>query len=409
MYFIISGYLQPEVHTEVHTMARSLNKISDSFAKSTLGPGRYSDGGGLYLNVKPGGAKSWIFMFARGGKRQAVGLGPYPAVRLASARIKAVELRSAVAEGSDPKALRTPQRELNFSECADDFLSSMETQWRNTKHRAQWRMTLGDTYCAAIRNKRVSHINTDDVLAVLSPIWMTKPETASRIRGRIERVLDFAKARGWRTGENPALWRGHLKSILPPRQKLSRGHHAAMDYREVPALVERLQHSDAMAARALEFLIYCAARSGEVLGARWEEFDLEASTWKIPAERMKAGRPHRVPLSQQARNLIEGLVRTKTSEFVFAGQKAGRPLSAMAMEMLLRRLRVSNVTVHGFRSSFRDWAGEETAHARETAEAALAHVVGDATERAYRRADALEKRRLLMQEWAEYLGDGVKK
>ncbi|SFC49472.1 Integrase [Devosia psychrophila] len=345
-------------------------------------------------------------MFTRGGKRQAVGLGPYPAIRLASARIKAIELRSAVAEGSDPKALRTPQRELSFAECAEEFLESMEPQWRNAKHRAQWRMTLGDAYCAAILGKRVSHINTEDILAVLNPIWINKPETASRIRGRVERVLDFAKARGWRTGENPALWRGHLKSILPPRQKLSRGHHAAMGYRQVPALVERLQHSDALAARALEFLICCAARSGEVLGARWEEFDLEAGIWKIPAERTKAGRPHRVPLSKQAQELIRGLDQARTSEFVFAGQRAGRHLSAMAMEMLLRRLRVADVTVHGFRSSFRDWAGEETAHARETAEAALAHVVGDATERAYRRADALEKRRLLMQDWANFIKGG---
>jgi integrase len=238
-------------------------------------------------------------------------------------------------------------------------------------------------------------------LAVLNPIWMKKPETASRIKGRIERVLDFAKTRGWRTGENPALWRGHLKSILPPRQKLSRGHRAAMSYGQVPTLIGRLQHSEAMAARALEFLICCAARSGEVLGARWEEFDLEAGIRKIPAERMKAGRPHRVPLPVQAQKLIGVLDHARAWEFVFAGQKAGRPLSAM--EMLLRRLRVADVTVHGFRSSFRDWAGEETTHARETAEAALAHVVGDSTERSYRRADALEKRRLLMQEWANFI------
>lgn len=384
-------------------MARSLNKISDTFAKSALVPGRYSDGGGLYLNVKPGGTKSWIFMFARGGRRQAVGLGPYPAVRLASARLKAGELRAAVAEGADPKTVRAPQRELNFGECADEFLESMEGQWRNAKHRAQWRMTLGDAYCAPIRKKRVAQINTDDVLAVLTPIWTVKPETASRIRGRIERVLDFAKVREWRTGENPALWRGHLKSILPPRQKLSRGHHSAMDYREVPAFAKRLRQSEAMAGRALEFLIYCAARSGEVLGARWEEFDLDVGIWQIPAARMKAGRAHRVPLSRQAQDLVANLHQLKTSEFVFPGQKPERPLSPMAMEMLLRRLRMTDVTVHGFRSSFRDWAGEETAHARETAEAALAHVVGDATERAYRRSDALEKRRTLMQDWAIFV------
>lgn len=383
-------------------MARSINKLSDTFAKSTLAPGRYSDGGGLYLNVKPGGSKSWLFMYARNGKRQALGLGPYPAMRLATARAKAVEIRTAVAEGLNPRTLRQPTREPTFGECADEFLESMEQQWRNDKHRAQWRMTLGDAYCARLRKLKVNAIGTDDVLNVLTPIWNKKPETASRIRGRIERVLDFARARGWRQGENPALWRGHLKSILPPRQKLTRGHHAALDLRDMPQFLQRLHQSDAMSARALTFLILCAARSGEVLGARWDEVDFVTKTWVIPAERMKAGRQHRVPLSLAALGLLQQLENTRVSEYIFPGQKPGRPLAPMSMQMLLRRLKYGHVTVHGFRSSFRDWVGEETDHAREIAEAALAHVVGDATERAYRRSDALEKRRALMEEWAGY-------
>ena len=220
-------------------------------------------------------------------------------------------------------------------------------------------MTL-ETYAKPMRAKKVSEIGTDDVLAVLTPLWQKRPETASRLRGRIERVLDFAKARGWRDGENPALWRGHLKAILPARQKLTRGHHAAMPYKAVPGFLAQLAGREAMAARGLEFLILTAARSGEVLGARWDEFDLEAGIWTVPAERMKAGREHRVPLSEPALAIIAALSETRVSDFVFPGQKPGRPLSGMAFEMLMRRMEAGAFTVHGFRSAFRDWAGDET-------------------------------------------------
>jgi integrase len=385
-------------------LVRSLNKLPDALARSSLSEGRYSDGGGLYLNVKATGTKSWIFMYVRDGRRQALGLGGYPALRLPAAREKAGELRTALATGADPKLTRAPKKEPTFAECTTDFLDSMESQWRNEKHRAQWRSTLGEAYCSSLLKMRVADITTDHVLKVLTPVWTAKPETASRIRGRIERVLDFAKVRGWRSGENPALWRGHLKNILPARQKLTRGHHAAMAYSDVPAFVQRLKQSEGMASRALEFLILCAARSGEALGAKWSELDLAKGIWQIPAGRMKAGRPHRVPLSTQALELLTTMNGLRTSEYVFPGQKEAKPLSSMSMEMQLRRMKL-DVTVHGFRSSFRDWAGEETGHAREVAEAALAHVVGDATERAYRRSDALEKRRALMQEWACYLSE----
>jgi len=385
-------------------MSRSLHRLSDTLARSAqLKPGRHADGGGLYLNVKDAGTKSWMFLFTLDGSRRALGLGPYPAVSLAKARKQAEEFRSALANGTDPRLLREPKEEPLFKECVDRFLSSMEGQWRNEKHRAQWRMTLGEAYCRPLLNKKVASITTEDVLKVLTPIWTTKPETASRLRGRIERVLDFARAHGWRSGENPALWRGHLKSILPVRQKLTRGHHPALPYVEVPEFLTELRTRDATAARALEFLILTASRSGEVLGALWNEFDLENAIWTIPPSRMKAGRLHRVPLSAKALALMRRLHDARISEFVFPGQKEGKPLSGMAMEMQLRRMNRADITVHGFRSSFRDWAGEETDVPREIAEAALAHVVGDATERAYRRSDALERRRGLMDMWGAYL------
>jgi integrase len=379
------------------------NKLTDAKVKAAaLAKGRYSDGGGLYLNVAKAGSKSWLFMWVRDGKRVEMGLGGYPAVTLAAARTRAERCREMVAQGIDPRAEREQPTIPTFAACVDQFLGSMEASWRNEKHRAQWRMTL-TVYAEPIANRLVSDIGTDEVLAVLNPIWRTKPETASRLRGRLERILDFAKARGWRMGENPALWRGHLKTILPPRQKLSRGHHAAMPYTEVPSFMKRLAGSEAMAARALEFLIFTAGRSGEVLNATWNEVDLEAGVWTIPAARMKASKLHRVPLSRQAAQLLTQLSAHKLSEYVFTGFREGRPLSATAMEMLLRRMKSDEYTAHGFRSAFRDWAGDQSDYPREVAEAALAHRVGDATEQAYRRSDALERRRGLMQEWADYV------
>jgi integrase len=278
----------------------------------------------------------------------------------------------------------------------------MEGQWRNEKHRAQWRMTL-EAYCAPLANESVSAITTEHVLACLSPIWKTKAETAARLRGRIERVLDYARARGWRAGENPARWRGHLKSILPARQKLARGHHAAMPYQRVPTFVASLPDRQAVASRALEFLILTASRSGEVLGAQWGEIDLDESLWTIPAARMKAGKEHRVPLPTKAVAILRPLHEGRISDFAFPGQKAGRPLSNMALVMLMRRMGVDQYTVHGFRSSFRDWAGDATQFPRELAEQALAHRVGNETERAYRRSDALDRRRQLMEAWSDFV------
>ncbi|MEP7452416.1 integrase arm-type DNA-binding domain-containing protein [Phyllobacterium sp. SB3] len=383
--------------------ARTLNKLTDTECKAVSKVGLLGDGGGLYLNVKLSGAKSWVFIWKNAGKRYEMGLGAYPSVKLAKARLLAADHRQAVAEGRNPIEERKQVAEPTFADCADMFLKSMDSQWRNEKHRAQWRMTL-DKYAKPISSFKVSEVRTEEVLKVLKPIWATKSETASRLRGRIERVLDFAKAKGWRNGENPALWRGHLKNILPARQKLTRGHHAAMPYNGIAKFVGQLRVREAMAGKALEFIILTASRSGEVVNATWDEFDLDAKLWTVPAKRMKAGRVHRVPLSERAVEIVKELLETRESDndYVFSGQKAKRPISAASIDMLMRRMKVDQYTIHGFRSAFRDWSGDETHYPREVAEQALAHTVGDATERAYRRSDALEKRRELMEAWASY-------
>lgn len=396
-------------------MARPINKLSAKAVSALAKPGRHSDGGGLYLKVLPDGRRQWVFLYRWHGKQKEMGLGAFLPVRaqkrksyhyvtLGDARQKAIEARAALAQKIDPMRARNSDVAVPaFGIFADGLIDDLADGFRNDKHIAQWRMTLGEAYCKSIRKKPVDQIDTDDILGILKPIWKTKQETASRLRGRIERVLDAAKAKGYRTGENPARWRGHLKSLLSKREKLSRGHHAALPYTEVPAFVVRLASSEAMAARAMEFLILTAARSGEVLGATWQEIDFDAALWAVPATRMKASKEHRVPLSDRALEILDVLSDARISDFVFPGMKKDRPLSGMSLAMQLRRMQFGHVTVHGFRSSFRDWAAEETPHAREIAEAALAHTVGDDTERAYRRGDVLEKRRALMQDWARYV------
>jgi integrase len=367
----------------------------------TAKPGKYSDGGNLYLIVSPTGSRKWVLRFTWHGRPKEMGLGSGGNVPLADAREKAEAARRLIGKGVDPLKERRRGDAPTFGAMADDVRDSLSAGFRNEKHKAQWRMTL-ETYAAPIRGKPVDTITTDDVLAVLKPIWLEKPETASRLRGRIEKVLDAAKAMGQRQGENPARWRGHLDHLLPRPSKLTRGHHAAMAYENVPRFVGRLRDRQATAALALEFCILTAARSGEVLGAKWSEIDFEKKLWTVPADRMKAGREQRVPLSTRAMAILQGLGQANPDEHVFAGQKAGRPLSSMAMEMMLRRMQVDDATVHGFRSSFRDWAGNETSFPREIIEAGLAHVIGDKAEQAYRRGDALEKRRKLMDAWGVY-------
>ncbi len=367
--------------------------------------GRHGDGAGLWLVVSPAGSKRWAYRFTLAGKVSEIGLGSFPVVSLAEARDKAAEARRLHKGGVSPvEAKRAAKIEAHgvptFGEISDDLIASKASEWRNEKHKAQWVMTLRE-YCAPIRSKPVDEIETADVLEILTPLWQRAPETASRLRGRIEAALDAAKAKGYRSGENPAAWRGHLSHLLPKRQKLTRGHHAAMPYAEVPSFIARLREREALAAMALEFCILTATRTGETLGARWSEIDLTGKVWEIPAHRMKAAKAHRVPLCVRALEILETLAKGRTGDFVFPGKSSGKALSNMSMEMVLRRMKIEGVTVHGFRSAFRDWAGNETHFPREVCEAALAHVVGG-VEGAYRRGDALDKRRKLLDAWSQY-------
>jgi integrase len=381
-------------------MGRQVNKLSARRVETMKEAGRHSDGGGLYLNVTESGARSWLFMYKIAGRRREMGLGPARDVPLGQARKLTADARQHLASGRDPLAMRAKATSITFGQAAAGLIESMSPSWRNAKHCAQWTMTL-TVYCAPIAALAVSDVSTDDVLRVLKPLWLSKPETASRLRGRIERSLDFAKARGMRAGENPARWRGHLDALLPKRAKLTRGHHKAMPFDDVPEFMAELRLMGGVAPAALEFAILTAARSGEVLGARWDEIDLRGQVWTVPPHRMKGGREHRVPLSTRAVEILKAMRALRASEFVFHSTKAGQPLSDMALQMVLRRAKI-DATVHGFRSAFRDWTGERTTFAREVAEAALAHLVGDETERAYRRGDALEKRRALMEAWASF-------
>lgn len=393
-------------------LAKTINRLTARQVETIEKPGLHADGGGLYLSTKKGG-RNWTFVFQWGGKRKEMGLGSARNVSLARAREMAAEASKTVADGINPieardasRALRAhsakPVSALTFGEFADAYITSVEDGWRNQIHRRQWRNSLRD-HAAAIKDKPISDISTDDVLSVLNPIWMTFPETAGRVRGRIEKVLAAAKALGHRSVDsaNPAQWRGHLEVLLPKQPQLVRGHHAAMAYSELPAFMKNLADRPAMAARALEFLIFNAARSGEVLNAKWGEID--GDLWTIPASRMKAGVAHTVTLSPAATAILDELSRGNGNAYIFPGRKAGRPLSGMSMSVLLGRMDRGDVTVHGFRSAFKDWSVDCTDFADELSEEALAHVVGSKVRRAYRRGEALSRRRRLMEAWAGFL------
>lgn len=394
-------------------MNRGIHRLVDRQVKA-LGPGRHADGGGLYLIVDASRARRWAFIWTKDGKRRELGLGGLAKVSLAAARRRAAEAAERVGAGGDPIADRVAAQVAEsqrasevqpFGEFADAwFEMAVAPGLRNEKHRDTWRATL-NTYCAPIRGKAIASIDTTDVLSILRPIWNTKTETASRIRGRIERVLDAATVMGARSDKaNPARWRGHLDQLLPRPRKLKRGHHPAMDWREVPAFMARLREREAVTARALEFIILTAARAGEALGARWSEIDLANAIWTVPASRMKRGKEHRVPLSSAAVEVLRAVQSLSTGRpdaLVFPGLTR-RPMGPEALEMLRRRMGAGKYTTHGFRSSFRDWAGEVTTAPREVAEACLAHEIGNAAERAYRRGDAIEKRRVLLSCWAGF-------
>lgn len=400
-------------------MPRKLSNALTPLTVKNAKPGRHADGGGLHLLVKETGARSWVYRFMLRGKSRDIGLGAAAgpdAITLAAARDLASALRLKVKSGVDPleerqqkaaDALAAAQAArvaaMTFKSAAEAYIGANETGWRNPKHRQQWRNTLATYVYPIMGELPVAEIGTPHVLQALEPIWQTKPETASRVRGRIETVLDAAKARGYREGENPARWRGHIEQILPARVRLTRGHHKAMPYDAVPAFVADLRAREAMAALALEFALLTATRTGEAIAAQWSEVDLDKAVWTIPGSRMKAGREHRVPLSTRA---IEILQTTKAtgSKWLFPGSRGGK-LSSMAMTMLLRRMK-QDCTVHGFRSSFRDWAAECTGYPHEVCEMALAHTIGNKAEAAYRRGDLFEKRRRLMDEWARFCAIG---
>lgn len=374
----------------------------------TLGPGFHADGGGLYLRVEASGARRWAFIFRYRGRRGEMGLGPLVDVSLAAARQAAQEARQQVREGKSPvlvrRRLRAVVEAVPFGDMADQLVGDLTPQWKNPKVAQQWRTTL-TVDAAALKDKLVSEVNTEDVLAVLKPIWTVKRETAARLRGRIERVLDAARARGMREGENPARWKGHL-SMLLPRVPRRRKHHAALAYDGIRQFCAKLRRSERMSALALDFAILTVARTNEVLAARGSEINLKDAVWIIPPERMKAGREHRVPLSAPALAIAKSRIESVGDGLLFPGLKRGKSLSNMAMTKMLKRLGYGEFTVHGFRSTFRDWAGDRTDFPREIIEAAMAHLVGDEAEQAYRRSDALERRRQLMNAWADYCEPG---
>jgi integrase len=390
-----------------------INKLSALEIKHAKVPGLHGDGGGLYLQVGEGGAKSWIYRYTLNGKTREMGLGPCRSVSLAEAREKAQECRRLRDQHIDPiehrrdartRALLEATANITFDEASAAYIEAHRAGWRNAKHAAQWESTL-KTYAEPILGRLpVQVIDTKLVLKVIEPIWATKVDTAYRVRGRIEAVLDWTKARGYRDGENPARWKGHLDKLLPLRSKVRKvAHHPALPYAELPAFMECLRNMNGVAARALEFTILTAGRTGETLGAKWDEINTPEKLWIIPAERMKAGKEHRVPLSPRALEILEEMKQVRDGNgFVFPSTRRGKPLSNMAMLKVLCRCNRDDLTVHGFRSTFRDWAADKTDFVNEVVEMAVAHAVSNKVEVAYRRGELLDKRRALMGVWERY-------
>jgi integrase len=407
-------------------VSRLLHKLSARRVELLKSPGWHGDGGGLWLRIDKYGSRKWVFTWERNKRRREMGLGGVGDVTLAAARHIADSARQQLQRGLDPidERYKFRREELlvdadaairsqitTFGTFAESYITAREEGWRNSKHRQQWRNTIA-THAASLLGKSVDSISTDDIVAVLKPIWRKTPETAGRLRGRLENILDAAMASKhipspW---ENPARWRGNLIHLLPRRPKNSDvKHHAAMPYQDIPAFMEKLRMRQAVAARSLEITILCAARTSETLKMTWEEVDLNKAVWTVPAERMKMGVEHRIPLSKRAIEVLLAMTNTtkrQQGSYVFPGQKAGMPISQMGMTMLLRRMNLGQFTVHGMRSTFRDYMGDMTAHPEAVIEQALAHQVGDETVRAYRRGDAFLKRHAVMEDWARYLNSG---
>jgi integrase len=396
-------------------MAKTTERLKDLQIKKLSKAGSYADGKGLYLQVSTSGSKSWFYRYETNGRAHKCGLGAYPDISIKKARTKAAACRTLRDEGIDPiehKKRQNTARELDkfkgktFKECALDFMNSHKAGWKNRKHESQWRTTL-ETYAYPFIGKlAVQDVDVGHVLEILEPIWHKKTETASRVRQRIENILDWAKVRKYRTGENPAVWRGHLDKILPARTKVQKvKHHPAMPYRDVPNFFRVLRNKDIIAAKALAFTILTAARNGESREARWNEIDTNSKEWVLPEERMKAKKEHKVPLSDLALNILKEAKPHGSGVFVFEGHKKNRPISETALRKLLKKYHPT-LTIHGFRSSFREWCAEMTSYPREVAEMSLAHSLKDKVEAAYQRSDLLDKRRKLMDEWSEFCLNG---
>jgi integrase len=374
--------------------------------------GMYGDGGGLWLQVRSPEVRSWIFRYELDGKQRYMGLGPVDTIGLADARERASKARRLLLDGIDPiearKAARASakldaRRAVSFQDCAEAYIAAHKFGWRSSKHGNQWHNTLATYAYPVIGDLPVQQIDVTLVMKVLEPIWQAKTETASRLRGRIEVVLSWARTHGYRSGENPAAWRRHLENLLPPRRKVRQVRHlSALPYQEIGNFMASLRAEQGIAARALELTILTAARTSETLGATWSEVDLQAGIWTIPAERMKVERPHRIPLSPTALTVLQAMSTIRLSDYVFPGARAGRPLNNRALLDVLERMDRKDITAHGFRSTFRDWAAEQTRFPREICEQALGHVVGSSVERAYLRSDVIDRRRKLMDEWARF-------
>jgi len=403
-------------------MARQLGKLTVIEVTKKKESGVYADGGNLYLQITKTGSKSWLFRYRLAGKSREMGLGSINDLSLADARIRAAQCRKLVNEGIDPinnrkqdtaKKRFEEAKIITFKECAEKYIETHKPTWKNAKHIWQWSNSLEKFAYDVFGNISIQDIDTSLVMKALEPIWQNKTETATRVRGRIEVILDWAKVREYRIGENPARWRGHLENLLPRPSKFQKvEHQPSLPYQKIGDFMQSLKLQEGMAALALQFTILTTARTSETIGATWQEIDLKKQIWIVPANRIKAGREHRVPLSdaeiailQRAKKQQELLgykSKDAANDFVFSGFKQGKPLSNMAMLMLLRRMKSDDITVHGFRSSFRDWAAEQTNYPREVAEAALAHISGDKVEIAYLRSDFFEKRRQMMDAWARY-------
>jgi integrase len=393
-------------------VGRTVGRLTALAVNRASNKGMYADGGGLYLHVSGNGAKSWIYRFMLDKRPREMGLGATHTITLAEARDMAVECRKLRREGIDPIEIRRVRRQgalldaakaMSFTECAERYIAANKAGWRSPKSLAAWKGTLAAFVYPAFGKLPVQAIDTALVTKAIGPIWTTKPETAGRVRGRIEAILDYARVQGWRAGENPARWRGHLDKALPKKTKVRAvEHHPALPFGELPVFMGKLRQENGSAARPLELAIVTAARTGEIIGARWSEIDLAGQVWTIPGARMKGGREHRVPLSDAALAIIGKMAEDRSSDFVFPGGNRGRPLSNMAMLQVLKRMKRADLTVHGFRSTFRDWAAERTNFQNEVIEMALAHALGDKVEAAYRRGDLFDKRRRLMEAWAAY-------